>query len=49
MGCNPHANGGLLLKELTMPDFRDYAVKVTNPGTVEGESTRVQGQLSAML
>ena len=44
MGCNPHANGGLLLKELTMPDFRDYAVKVTNPGTVEGESTRVQGQ-----
>jgi len=44
MGANPHANGGLLLKELKMPDFRDYAVKVTNPGVIEGESTRVQGQ-----
>ena len=44
MGANPHANGGLLLKELKMPDFRDYALKVTNPGTVEGEATRVQGE-----
>jgi len=44
MGANPHANGGLLLKELKMPDFRDYAVKVTSPGVVEGEATRVQGQ-----
>ena len=43
MGCNPHANGGLLLKELKMPDFRDYALQVMDPGTVEGESTRVQG------
>jgi xylulose-5-phosphate/fructose-6-phosphate phosphoketolase len=44
MGANPHANGGLLLKELKMPDFRDYAVKVTSPGVVKGESTRVQGR-----
>ena len=32
MGANPHANGGLLLKELRMPDFRDYAVDVPRPG-----------------
>ena len=44
MGANPHANGGLLLKELKMPDFRSYALKVTNPGNVEGEATRVQGK-----
>ena len=44
MGSNPHANGGLLLKKLKMPDFCDYALKVTNPGTVEGEATRVQGK-----
>ena len=44
MGANPHANGGLLLKGLKMPDFRDYALKVTNPGVVEGEATRVQGK-----
>jgi len=44
MGANSHANGGLLLKELKMPDFRDYALKVTNPGTVDGEATRVQGE-----
>jgi xylulose-5-phosphate/fructose-6-phosphate phosphoketolase len=45
MGANPHANGGLLLKELKMPDFRDYAVKVSQPGVVEAEATRIQGQL----
>ena len=44
MGANPHANGGLLLKELRLPDFRDYAVEVTGPGAVEGEATRVQGK-----
>jgi len=44
MGANPRANGGLLLKGLKMPDFRDYALKVTNPGNVEGEATRVQGK-----
>ncbi len=45
MGANPHANGGLLLRELVMPDFRQYALKVTQPGAEEAESTRVQGQL----
>jgi xylulose-5-phosphate/fructose-6-phosphate phosphoketolase len=44
MGSNPNANGGLLLKELKMPDFRNYALKVTKPGIVEGEATRVQGK-----
>ncbi len=44
MGANPHANGGLLLKDLKMPGFRDYAVDVPMPGTVEAESTRVMGQ-----
>jgi len=45
MSANPHANGGLLLQDLAMPDFRDYAVTVPVPGTVLGEATRVQGQL----
>jgi xylulose-5-phosphate/fructose-6-phosphate phosphoketolase len=45
MGANPHANGGLLLRDLVMPDFRDYAVKVTKPGTELEESTRVLGKL----
>jgi xylulose-5-phosphate/fructose-6-phosphate phosphoketolase len=36
MGSNPHANGGILLHDLQMPDFRTYAVKVTEPG-IEGE------------
>ena len=44
MGANPHANGGLLLKDLTLPDFRDYAVDVRNPGAQDGESTRVMGK-----
>jgi xylulose-5-phosphate/fructose-6-phosphate phosphoketolase len=44
MGANPHANGGLLLKELRMPDFREYAVEVEQPGTAIAESTRVMGQ-----
>ena len=43
MGANPHANGGLLLKELHLPDFRAYAVDVPAPGATMGESTRVQG------
>lgn len=45
MSANPHANGGLLLQDLAMPDFREYAVAVPAPGTVLGEATRVQGQL----
>ena len=44
MGANPHANGGLLLKPLHLPDFRDYAVAVTTPGASDAEATRVQGQ-----
>jgi xylulose-5-phosphate/fructose-6-phosphate phosphoketolase len=43
MGANPHANGGLLLKDLKMPDFRDYAVDVPAPGRVTAEATRVMG------
>jgi len=45
MGANPHANGGILLKNLKMPDFRDYAVEVPGPGQVLGEATRVMGFL----
>ena len=44
MSANPHANGGLLLHDLRLPDFRDYAVKVVKPGAGEAEATRVQGQ-----
>ena len=43
MGANPHANGGLLLQDLKMPDFREYAVAVPTPGTVLAEATRVLG------
>ncbi|MCY3022980.1 MAG: phosphoketolase family protein [Planctomycetota bacterium] len=43
MGANPRANGGLVLRELRMPDFRDYAVEVPQPGAVEAEATRVMG------
>lgn len=43
MGDNPHANGGLLLRDLLMPDFRDFAVPVPAPGAVEAEATRVAG------
>ena len=44
MGANPHANGGLLMKDLKLPDFRDYAVEVPNPGESTAESTRVMGK-----
>ncbi len=44
MGANPHANGGLLLKDLKMPDFRDYALAVEQPGGTAGEATRVMGR-----
>jgi len=43
MGANPHAIGGVLLRELRMPDFRDYAVAVPQPGTVVAEATRIMG------
>jgi xylulose-5-phosphate/fructose-6-phosphate phosphoketolase len=45
MGANPHANGGLLLRDLRLPDFRSYAVEVPRPGQVVAEATRVMGQL----
>ena len=44
MSDNPHANGGLLLKDLRMPDFREYAVEVSAPGSTMNEATRVQGK-----
>src|SRR5438270_3697885 len=44
MSDNPHANGGLLLRDLRMPDFRDYAVDVPSPGATTVESARVMGQ-----
>ncbi len=43
MGSNPHANGGLLLKDLLVPDFRQYAVSVPKPGKKTAESTKVLG------
>ena len=44
MSANLHANGGLLLNDLQLPEFADYAVEVPDPGAVEAEATRVQGQ-----
>ena len=43
MSANPHANGGVLLRDLVMPDFRDYAVQVEESGTGDVQSTRVLG------
>jgi xylulose-5-phosphate/fructose-6-phosphate phosphoketolase len=43
MGSNPHANGGLLLRDLRVPDFRDYAVAVPSPGAAEAADTHVLG------
>lgn len=45
MGANPHANGGSLLRDLSLPDYRDYAVAVSEPGRTRAEATRVMGQL----
>ncbi len=45
MGANPNANGGLLLKDLKLPDFRNYAVDVAAPGQAHAEATRVMGYL----
>jgi xylulose-5-phosphate/fructose-6-phosphate phosphoketolase len=44
MGANPHANGGLLLKDLRLPDFRDYAVALPQPGQALAEPTRIMGR-----
>jgi xylulose-5-phosphate/fructose-6-phosphate phosphoketolase len=43
MGANPHANGGLLLQELHLPDFRQYASRITHPGAEMAESTKLLG------
>src|SRR3954467_4350414 len=44
MSANPHTNGGLLLRDLRLPDFRDYAVEVPAPGAATAESTRLMGR-----
>ena len=43
MGANPHANGGCLMRDLRLPDFRDYAVPVVTPGSMKAEATRAMG------
>jgi xylulose-5-phosphate/fructose-6-phosphate phosphoketolase len=45
MSANPHANGGLLLRDLRLPDFREFAVDVERPGASASEATRVLGEL----
>ncbi|MBV8164863.1 MAG: phosphoketolase family protein [Candidatus Eremiobacteraeota bacterium] len=45
MGANPHANGGILLRDLVMPDYHSYAVPVQAPGATDAESTRVLGAM----
>jgi xylulose-5-phosphate/fructose-6-phosphate phosphoketolase len=47
LGANPHANGGVLLRDLVLPDFRDYAVPVPAPGAKTSEPTRVLGEMLA--
>jgi xylulose-5-phosphate/fructose-6-phosphate phosphoketolase len=44
MGANPHANGGILLRDLRLPDFQNYAVNVSSPGTVDSQDTFVLGK-----
>jgi len=44
MGANPHTNGGALLRDLRMPDFREHAVLVPSPGAVDAQDTRVLGK-----
>lgn len=44
MGANPHSNGGLLLQDLIMPDFRDHAVQLSSPGEVQAADTHVFGE-----
>ena len=43
MSANPHANGGLLMRPLPLPDFTSYAVPVTTPGGQDAEATRIMG------
>jgi xylulose-5-phosphate/fructose-6-phosphate phosphoketolase len=49
MGANPHANGGLLLKNLKLPAFQDFAVDIPSPGASTAEATRVQGRFLAQV
>ncbi|MCX6257379.1 MAG: phosphoketolase family protein, partial [Bacteroidia bacterium] len=44
MGANPHANGGILLRDLRMPDFHKHALKVPSPGAIDGQDTLVLGK-----
>jgi xylulose-5-phosphate/fructose-6-phosphate phosphoketolase len=44
MSANPHSNGGILLRDLALPDFRDYAVDAGKPGTTTSEATKVMGE-----
>jgi xylulose-5-phosphate/fructose-6-phosphate phosphoketolase len=44
MGANPHANGGILLRDLRLPDFRDYAIEVPKPGNIMNEDARTLGK-----
>lgn len=44
MGANPHTNGGMISRDLRMPDFRKYAVKIDKPGVKEAEATRIMGE-----
>ena len=44
MGANPHANGGLLLRDLRLPDFRTYALELPEPAVITGEATRMAGE-----
>ena len=47
MSANPHANGGLLLRDLALPDFRDYAVEVAEPGATSARGDPRPGRLPA--
>jgi xylulose-5-phosphate/fructose-6-phosphate phosphoketolase len=49
MGDNPHANGGILLRDLRLPDYREFAVDVPTPGATTAEATRVQGKYLAKV
>ncbi len=44
MGANPHANGGALMRDLRMPDFREHAVQVNSPGAVDAQDTTILGR-----
>src|SRR5207253_5080764 len=46
MGANPHANGGRILRELEVPDFRKYAAEISRPGTEQLESVRRLGEMT---